>query len=159
MENEGGNANARELIDNILGIGAANIESEAVPAAIKKVSNAINKEKDPCVKSRLLTLWGDILCGGQLEDVGVRIEEILTMSSETSAKVQSSWLSVLKRLAMTQNLSKTLKQKIFSMSSQVLHSSPHPVVHSKAGLSRDILEDLVITFVRLRQNLCQLQQF
>ena len=67
-----------------------------------------------------------------MEDVGTRVEELLSLSSETSAKVQSSWLTVLKRLAMSQNLSKTLKQKIFSISSQVLHSSPHPVVHSKA---------------------------
>jgi len=138
LETEGGNA--RELIENILGFGAANIPAEAVPAAIKKVSEAINKEKDPCIKSRLLSLWGDILCGGQLEDVGTRVEELLSLSSETSAKVQSSWLTVLKRLAMSQNLSKTLKQKIFSISSQVLHSSPHPVVHSKV---LDLISSLV----------------
>ena len=91
----------REVIENILGFSVTNLSGESLVTAVKKISETIKKEKDPCIKSRLLSV---------------------------------------KKIVMKHNLGRTLKQKIFTLTSTVLHSSPHPVVHSKV---LDLISSLV----------------
>ena len=131
---------AREVIENILGLNIDNLSGDSLSTALKKISEIINKEKDPCLKSRMISVWADMLSGGQLDDVGARVEELLSLSSESSAKVLSSLMAGVKKIVTKHNLGKTLKQKIFNISNIVLHSSAHPVVHSKV---LDLISSLV----------------
>ena len=129
----------REVIENILGFSVTNLSGESLVTAVKKISETIKKEKDPCIKSRLLSVWAEILCQDHLDDIGVRMEELLSVT-DSSSKVLSSWMAAVKKVVMKHHLGRSLKQKIFTLSSTVLHSSPHPVVHSKV---LDLISSLV----------------
>ena len=108
----------REVIENILGFSVSNLAGESLVTAVKKISETIKKEKDPCIKSRLLSVWAEILCQDHLDDIGVRMEELLSVT-DTSSKVLSSWMAAVKKVVMKHSLGKN---------STVLHSTPHPVV-------------------------------
>ena len=99
-------------------------------SAVRTIQENLAREKDPCVRSRLLLVWAEILCQDQLEDVSLRVEEMLALT-ETSSRVLSAWMTALRRLVTTHSLGKNIKLKIFNVASTVLHSSPHPVLHAK----------------------------
>ena len=74
---------------------------------------------------------------------GQRLEEMLAIT-ETSSRVLSAWMTAIRKVVMAHSLGKNLKLKIFTLASGVLHSSPHPVLHAKAGIENKII--LLINF-------------
>ena len=72
----------REVIKNILGFSVSNLAGDSFVTALKKISETIKKEKDPCIKSRLLSGWAEILCQDHLDDIGVRLEELLSVQTK-----------------------------------------------------------------------------
>ena len=42
---------------------------EGVASAVKSIQESLAREKDPCVRARLLLVWAEILTNDQLEEV------------------------------------------------------------------------------------------
>ena len=167
------------------------VTGEGVASAVKSIQESLAREKDPCVRARLLLVWAEILTNDQLEEVrdqrvdmyshctqnqfliligtrlslvnslynrlslvnthnarlllvnallqpSLRLEEMLSIT-ETSSRVLSAWMTAIRKVVMAHSLGKNLKLKIFTLASGVLHSSPHPVLHAKAGIEIKII--------------------
>ena len=135
---ESSSVGAREVMENILGFDVSTVTSENMVSSLKKISESVVREQDSCVKSRLLLVWAEILTrDNSVEDVSSRVEELLSLSSTEieSDKVLSSWMTALKQVVTRHSLVKSLKQKILTISTSVLHSTSHPVVHCKVILN------------------------
>eukprot|EP00090_Calanus_glacialis_P002411 TRINITY_DN11803_c0_g1_i1.p1 TRINITY_DN11803_c0_g1~~TRINITY_DN11803_c0_g1_i1.p1 ORF type:complete len:952 (-),score=245.87 TRINITY_DN11803_c0_g1_i1:99-2909(-) len=126
-------SSGRDVIRNIVGFSCNinNLSAETLSSALKKIIELLTKEKDPCVRVKLVLAWGDILAQDKVEDVSTKVDEMLAVT-EDSTKVTGAWLVSLKKIAMKHNLNKNLKQKLFTVGSALLHSTPHPLVHSKS---------------------------
>ena len=99
-------------------------------SAVKTIQESLAREKDPCVRARLVLVWADIMSQDVVEELSLRVEEMLSIK-ETSSRVLSAWMTAIRKVVMAHNLGKNLKTKIFTVASSVLHSSPHPVLHAK----------------------------
>ena len=125
---------SREVVENIISFSPSSLAShstEVVTASLKKLGETVSKEKDDSVRAALVNLWGDIL--GVLsseENFSARLEEFLSLTDKSN-KVLVSWLAALKKIVSQQTVSKTLRQRMFSLASGVLQRSAHPVVHTK----------------------------
>jgi len=120
----------REVMANILGVNPREVTGEGVASAVKTIQESLAREKDPCVRARLVLVWADIMSQDAVEELSLRVEEMLAIK-ETSSRVLSAWMTAIRKVVMAHNLGKNLKMKIFSVASSVLHSSPHPVLHAK----------------------------
>ena len=126
-------SSGRDVIKNLVSFTSNldNLSAEALTAALKKIIELLGKEKDSCVRVKLVQAWGDILAQDKVEDVGIKVDEMLDIT-EDSTKVTGAWLVSLKKIIIKHNLNKNLKQKVFTVVSALLHSTPHPLVHTKS---------------------------
>ena len=101
-------ASTREVLENIASFdvtAVTNQSTEAIVAAVKKISEAMSKEKDECVKAQLVRLWGEVVGLASSEDIPAKLEDFSNLS-EKSSKVLVSWLTALKKLVNGLSLSK-----------------------------------------------------
>ena len=107
---------------------------EVLGHALRRVIEALTRVDDACVRARLVQAWGDILATGRLEETQQKVEEALAGIKESSSRVTAAWLAALAHVASKVQLSRASRQKLFRTGEQLLHSTPHPLVHCKALL-------------------------
>ena len=124
---------AKDVINVLVNFSGSicNFSLEVLNAALKKINELLMKEKDTCVRVKLVTAWGNILSQEKMEDVSQKVDEMLEVNEE-STKVTGAWLVSMKKILTIHTLNKCLKQKLFALASSLIHSAPHPTVHSKA---------------------------
>ena len=83
---------------------------EGVASAVKTIQESLAREKDPCVRVRLVLVWADILSQDAVEEVSLRVEEMLAIK-KMSSRVLFTWMTAIRKVVMAHNLGKNLKMK------------------------------------------------